>query len=181
MHALAAGVRIVLSVALERASWKKDDFDEGRRIGAGRITVKADFSARRQKKLPQGAVRAPARHHRSASRRLKFLILAYFNPTAQPNAAWPAAPLGWIVSAFAKWVAAENAVEASPTSAPKPVLLHGADHIVAARRLKSATAANDRTQRELIQTHQRDEQSRGQFRKGHPKALHATRLLTTAC
>ena len=63
-----------------------------------------------------------------------------------------------IVAAWMKRVTAQNAAQPHPTAAPGAVFLHRLNEIGTARRLEAATAPEQRTQHDLVGTHEQDQQ-----------------------
>src|SRR5947208_149630 len=71
-------------------------------------------------------------------------------------------PLRRIVAAWVPRMAAANPPYAAQRAGDRPVLPHGLDEVVAARRLKTAMTAEDRAEKNLIEPHQADERQRRQ-------------------
>jgi hypothetical protein len=67
-----------------------------------------------------------------------------------------------VVATLAEWVAAEDAPQAQRHAAEHAVLLDGPDHVVAARRLEAALAAEERAERELVDAHGENHGAGGQ-------------------
>ena len=73
----------------------------------------------------------------------------------------------WVVAAWVPGVAAADAERAFPGSSDRAVLTDRSNHVVAARRLKTALLADDRAQRELIDAHKSNQR--------HGRQLHDQR------
>jgi hypothetical protein len=67
-------------------------------------------------------------------------------------------------------VAAGDAAKTAQEASQCAVLLYGADHVVAARGVKPALAADQRAERVLVEMHQADEHQRRQSRHNVKKA-----------